>query len=115
MLFRLRSAGCLVVLTLAFTLAATSVWAFKDFVAPRPESADTFPSNDPHPMEKVTAAIDLYNAPPKDDIFGTKYVQEGILPVLLIITNSGDRPISMTRMKAELVTASRSKLEWLSV
>lgn len=115
MLFRLRSAGCLVLLTLAFVLAATSVWAFKEFVAPRPESADTFSSKDAHPMEKVTAAIDLYNTAPKDEIFGTKYVQEGILPVLLIITNSGDRPISMTRMNAELVTASKSKLQWLSV
>ena len=115
MLFRLRSAGCLLLLTLAFLLAATSLWAFKEFVAPRPESADTFPSKDAHPMEKVTAAIDLYNTAPKDDIFGTKYVQEDILPVLLIITNSGDRPISMTKMNVELVTASHSKLQWLSV
>jgi len=124
MLFRLRSAGCLlplgsagclVVLMMSFLLAGTSVWAFKEFVAPRPESADTYPTKDSHPMEKVTAAIDLYNTAPKDDIFGTKYVQEGILPVLLIITNSGDQPISMTKMKAELVTASRSKLEWLGV
>jgi hypothetical protein len=115
MLFRLRSAGCLVLLTLAFILAGTSLWAFKEFVAPRPESADTFPSKDAHPNEKVTAAIDLYNTAPKDDVFGTKYVQEGILPVLLIITNSGDQPISMTKMNAELVTASRSKLQWLSV
>ena len=124
MLFRLRSAGCLlplgsagclVVLMTCFALAGTSLWAFKEFVAPRPESADTFPSKDAHPMEKITAAIDLYNTAPKDDVFGTKYVQEGILPVLLIITNSGDQPISMTKMNAELVTASRSKLEWLSV
>lgn len=115
MLFRLRSAGCLVLLTLALLLAGTSLWAFKEFVAPRPESADTFPSKDAHPNEKVTAAVDVYNTAPKDDIFGTKYVQEGILPVLLVITNSGDRPISMTQMNAELVTASHSKLQWLSV
>lgn len=115
MFFRARSSGCLVLLVVAFSLVATSVCALKEFVAPRPESADTYPSKDAHPMEKVTAAVDLYNTAPKDDIFGTKYVQEGILPVLLIITNTGDRPISMTRMNAELVTASRSKLEWLSV
>ncbi len=66
-------------------------------------------------MEKITAAIDLYNSAPKDDIFSTKYVQEGVLPVLLVITNSGDRAVSMTQMNAELVTASKSKLQWLSV
>jgi len=105
----------MILITLALVLAGTSVWAFKEFVAPRPESADTFPSKDAHPLEKVTAAIDLYNTAPKDDIFGTNYVQEGILPVLLIMTNSGDRPILMTNMNAELVTGSRSKLQWLSV
>jgi hypothetical protein len=115
MLFRLRSAGYFFLLMLAFVLASTSVWAFKEFVAPRPENANTYPSKDAHPNEKVTAAIDVYNTAPKDDIFGTKYVQEGVLPVLLIITNSGDQPVSMTRMNAELVTASRSKLQWLSV
>ncbi len=113
--FRLRSAGCLVLMTLAVLVTGTSLWAFKEFVAPRPESADTFPSKDAHPMEKVTIAVDVYNTAPKDDIFGTKYVQEGILPVLLIITNSGDQPVLMTKMNAELVTASRSKLQWLSV
>jgi len=115
MLFRARSAGCLVVLTLAFVLATTSVWGFKEFVAPRPESADTYPSKDGHPNEKVTAAIDLYNSAPKDDIFGTDYAQEGILPVLLVITNGGGQPISTKDMHAELVTGSRSKLEALSV
>jgi hypothetical protein len=115
MLFRARRSGCLVLLALAFALAGTSVWAFKEFVAPQPENASTYPSKDAHPNERVTAAVDVYNTAPKDDIFGTHYAQEGILPVLLIITNSGDQPISMTKMHAELVTASRSKLEALEV
>jgi hypothetical protein len=112
---RARSLGCLVLLTLVFILAGTSLWAFKEFVAPHPENADTYPSKDAHPAEKVTAAVDVYNTSPKDDIFGTKYVQEGVLPVLLIITNSGDKPILVTKMHAEMVTASRSKLESLGV
>ncbi len=100
---------------MGFSLVATSAWAFKEFVAPRPENANSYPSKDAHPIEKVTAAVDLYNTAPKDDIFGTQYMQEGILPVLLIITNSGDQPISLKQMHAELVTASRSKLEALEV
>jgi hypothetical protein len=112
---RARSLGCLVLLTLVFILAGTSLWAFKEFVAPHTENADTYPSKDAHPAEKVTAAVDVYNTSPKDDIFGTKYVQEGVLPVLLIITNSGDKPILVTKMHAEMVTASRSKLESLGV
>jgi len=115
MLIRLRSSGCLALLALAFVLAGTSLWAFKEFVAPHPENANSYPSKDAHPNEKVTAAVDVYNSAPKDDIFSTNYVQEGILPVLLIITNSGDQPISMTKMNTELVTASRSKLQGMSV
>ena len=41
----------------------------------------------------------------------THYVQEGILPVFLVITNDGDKPISVTKLHAQLVTANRSKLE----
>jgi hypothetical protein len=115
MLFRLRSAGWLVLLSLDLILTGTSLWAFREFVPPRPENANAYASKDAHPNEKVTAAVDVYNTAPKDDIFGTKYVQEGVLPVLLIITNSGDQPVSMTKMNAELVTASRSKLQWMSV
>jgi hypothetical protein len=109
------SAGCLLLLVIGFSLIATSVWAFKDFVAPRPENANSYPSKDAHPNEKVTAAIDLYNSAPKDDIFNTNYAEEGILPVLLIVTNSGDQPVLTKGMHAELVTGSRSKMEALSV
>lgn len=89
--------------------------AFKDFVMPQAGNAATYASKDTHPNEKVTIAIDLYNSAPKDDIFNTRYLQEGILPVLLIVTNDGDKPISVTKMHAQLVTSNRSKLDALAV
>jgi len=98
---------------LMLILSSLVLWAYKDFVPPHPENANTFPSKDAHPAEKVTAAIDLYNAAPKDQIFSTPYSQYGILPVLLIITNDGNQPISVNNMRAELVTTGRSKLEAL--
>lgn len=101
------------VIGLAVALSSNTLWAFKDYVPPRPENANTFPSKDAHPNEKVTAALDVYNTAPKDQIFITPYVQEGILPVLLIVTNDGDQPISVKDMHAELVTATRAKLEAL--
>jgi hypothetical protein len=98
---------------LAVALSSVALWASKDFVPPRPENANTYASKDAHPKEKVTAAIDLYNTAPKDQIFSTPYSQEAILPVLLIVTNDGDQPISVKSMRAELVTAGRDKLEAL--
>lgn len=99
---------------LVLFLSALSVWAAKEFVMPRPENANTYPSKDAHANEKVTAAIDVYNAPPKSDIFITPYTQEGLLPVYLVITNDGDQPIALTSLHAELVTGGHSKLESLT-
>jgi hypothetical protein len=95
-------------------LAALSLSASKDFVAPRAQNANTYPCKDVHPAEKVTAAIDLYNTAPKDNIFTTPFNQEGILPVFLILTNDGDQPIAVNDMQAELVTAGQTKLESLT-
>lgn len=94
--------------------ATLSLFAAKDYVAPHAENANTYPSKDAHPNEQVTAAVDVYNSSPKDNIFITPYNQEGILPVFLIITNDGDHPITVNNMRAELVTAQRSKLEALT-
>jgi hypothetical protein len=99
------------VVAISLLLGVVQLWAFKDFVMPKAENASTYPSKDSQPNEKITVAVDLYNTAPKDDIFNTHYVQEDILPVFLVITNDGDKPISVTKMRAELVTANRAKLE----
>ncbi|HKD86776.1 MAG TPA: hypothetical protein VKB58_18655 [Terriglobales bacterium] len=99
---------------LALLLSSMCLWAAKDFVPPHAENASAYPCKDAHPAEKVTAAIDLYNAPPKDSIFVTPYSQEGILPVFLVITNDGDQPITVSSMQAQLVNARRTKMDSLS-
>ena len=106
-----------VLLSLILIVAFSSVvlWASKEFAPPKAENANTYPSKDAHPNEKVTVAIDLYNTAPKDNIFITHYNEEGILPVLLIITNDGDQPVTLKDMRAELVNARRAKLEALEV
>ncbi len=101
----------------ATLLAFSSVllWAAKEFVPPKAADANTYPLKDAHPNEKVTAALDVYNSAPKDDIFVTHYNQEGILPVFLVITNDGEQPIKLKQLRAQLVTAGRAKLEALEV
>jgi len=108
---------CRVLLFVVVLVAFSSVvlWASKEFVAPKAANANTYPSKDAHPNEKVTVAIDVYNTAPKDDIFITHYNEEGILPVLLIVTNDGDQPITLKDMRAQLVTGRRTKLEALEV
>lgn len=102
------------VIGIIILVTSMSLWAAKDFVAPRAENANTYPSKDAHPNEKVTVAIDVYDTPPKDNIFITPFNQEGVLPIFLIITNEGDQPITVKNMQAQLITAQRSKLEALT-
>ncbi len=109
-----RSRWILALVVLGLLASVSQLWAFKDFIMPKAENAGTYPSKDSQPNEKITVAVDLYDTAPKDEIFNTHYLQEGILPVFLVITNDGDKPISVTKMHAELVTASRAKLEALS-
>jgi len=102
-----------VVLIIAFS--SVVLLGSKEFVPPKADNANTYPSKDAHPNEKVTVAVDLYNMPPKADIFITHYSEEGILPVLLIITNDGDQPVTLKEMRAQLINARRAKLEALDV
>ena len=109
---RFRHAGLLLILVLV--LCSMPLWAAKDFVPPHAENASTYACKDAHPNEKVTAAIELYNTPPKDNIFITPYGEEGILPVFLVISNDGDQPITVNSMQAQLVNSRRTKMDSLS-
>ncbi len=109
-----RRVCLLLTLGVIVALSSLPLWASKDFVPPRAENANTYTCKDAHASEKVTAAIDLYNTSPKDNIFITPYNQEGILPVFLVITNDGDQPITINNMRAELVTSRNTKLESLT-
>lgn len=104
-----RSAAIL----LLFLCGSIALFAFKDFVPPKANPASTYPLKDSHPTEHVTVAIDVYDSSPKDDIFSTHYVQQGILPVFLVITNDGNQTISVNRIHAQLVTARDTKLDGL--
>src|SRR5581483_8358833 len=91
-------------------LAPALCFAGKDFVKPVVQSAKDYPARDEHPTEHVTAAVDPYDMADKAQIFSVKYRDEGYMPILLIITNDGDQPISLNNMNAQLVTVNRSKL-----
>jgi hypothetical protein len=102
-------------IALLIAFSSVGLWAAKEFIPPKAANANTYPSKDGHPNEKITVAVDVYNAAPKSDIFITHYSEEGILPVFLVITNDGDQPITLKQMHAQLVTARRAKLEALEV
>jgi hypothetical protein len=103
----------LAVITAAGILLATHLAAKDDkgFVMPKAAEAKTYPAHDSSEKENVAVAADPYDLASKTQgVFRIKYKEEDLLPVLLIITNQGGKPIALTTMQVELVTRKRVKI-----
>lgn len=81
---------------------------------PRVQPALSYPAHDHHANENVTVGLDPYDTPPKATIFTAHYRENDLLPILVVITNDSDQPVQLLDMKAELVTADRTKLSPMS-
>ncbi|HEV8046893.1 MAG TPA: hypothetical protein VGP35_04150 [Terriglobales bacterium] len=105
-------------LSLSRKIAAVSVLllssvvcvAGKHFVMPSAQPAKTYPAHDEHSSEGVSVALDPYDMADKASIFSVHYNDVGLMPIFLVITNDSDQPVSLSGMKAELVTIDRSKI-----
>ena len=110
--------SCLGLKKVCIRLVATGVIAIvpslalaaKDFAMPPALPATTYPAHDQHASEVVTVAVDPYDLAEKTNIFSVHYSEVGFLPIFVIITNDGDQPVQLSGMKAQLVTASRTKI-----
>ncbi len=88
--------------------------AAKEFSMPKVQPAFSYPAHDHHGNENVTVAIDPYDTPAKAAIFTVHYRENGLLPIMVVITNDSEQPVQLAEMNAELVTADRTKLSPLS-
>lgn len=102
---RLRS---LLVLGLAPFLA-TALLA-SDHVMPPAKDAATYAAHDAHDDEKVVIAAEPYDTREKQSIFRIDYTKNGFMPVWLVVTNNGDRPISLRDARIDLISASDDKI-----
>lgn len=83
----------------------------KQFVLPVAYHAKTYPAHEEQANEHLAIAADPYDMPDKAAIFGVNYAEASFLPVLLIVSNDGDQPISLAGIKVELITVDKEKLE----
>jgi hypothetical protein len=106
---KLRSAatGLLSLLVLVASLEAKDK---KVFVTPAAHHAKTYPAHEEEPNEHLTVAADPYDMADKAEIFSVNYKAANFLPVLLILSNDSDQPISLSNMKVELITVNKEKL-----
>ncbi len=87
-----------VVRTLPFLMIGMAIagWA-SDHAAPPVQPATTYPAVEVHDKENVAIAVEPYDTKEKESIFRVDYLGHGIMPVRLIVTNNGDKPISSAR------------------
>ncbi len=83
----------------------------KGFSPPPASHAKTYPIHEAHDDESVVIAIDPYDTPDKTVIFKIKYRAIDFLPIRLIVSNDGAKPLMLDDLKVEYVTGHRDKLE----
>jgi hypothetical protein len=78
---------------------------------PPVQPATTFAAVEAHDIEKVAIAAEPYDTRRKESIFRVDYLSHGVLPVRLIVTNNGDRPISLRDARILFLTADGDKIQ----
>lgn len=94
---------------LAACLAATALAA--DHKVPPVQPATSFPAVEVHDKEKVAVAAEPYDTREKEEIFRVDYLEHGVMPIRLIVTNLGDRPISLRDARILFQTPAGDRIQ----
>jgi hypothetical protein len=82
-----------------------------DHTPPPVQPATSFPAVEVHPDEHVAIAVEPYDTKEKESIFRVDYVGHDVIPVRLIVTNLGDRPISLRDARILFETAAGDRIQ----
>src|SRR5580698_4670441 len=91
----------------AFCVGQSSAF---DHGASKTKDAATYPAVDIHQDEHVAIAAEPYNTEEKVKMFRVNYLDHQFLPIRIIITNSGDRPISMNDARINFISAHGDRI-----
>lgn len=78
---------------------------------PPVQPATSFAAVEVHDKEKVAIAAEPYDTKEKEEIFRVDYLSHGVMPVRLIITNNGDRPISLRDARILFQTRAGDRIQ----
>jgi len=82
-----------------------------DHAPPPVQPATSFPAVEVHANEHVAIAIEPYDTKERESIFRVDYTEHGVMPVRLIVTNLGDRPISLRDARILFETATGDRIQ----
>ncbi len=81
-----------------------------DHIARPAGDAANYPAVDIHAAEHVAIAADPYNTRSKISLFRVDYLKYGFMPIRIIVTNNGDKPISLADARINFITAAGDKI-----
>ncbi|GAC1420818.1 MAG: hypothetical protein NVSMB62_15170 [Acidobacteriaceae bacterium] len=108
-----RSNIALLRTTIGLTLLACTAlaWAGDHKSAPSPKPAIEYAAYDTHPAEHVTIAAEPCDDPKACSFFRLEYVQHGLLPVRVIITNDSDTALTLDDARIHFLPASGDRVQ----
>jgi hypothetical protein len=99
------------VLCLAAAISFVTPLSFAvDHDPPPVAPATAFPAVDIHTDEQVAIAAEPYETNEKQSLFRMNYLKAGFLPIRMIVTNNGDKPISLKDARIHFITATGDKI-----
>lgn len=107
----MRVARALPPVAFALVLFCVPAGAGTDHAPPPVQPATTFAAVEVHEEEKVAIAAEPYDTSEKEAIFRVDYLAHGIMPVRLIVTNNGDKPIHLRDARILFETASGDRIQ----
>lgn len=81
-----------------------------DHKAPPAKPAADYAANDTDANEHVTIAAEPCDDPKQCSFFRLPYIQHGLLPVRVVITNDSDRALSLDEARMQFISANNDKI-----
>jgi hypothetical protein len=78
---------------------------------PPVQPATSFAAVEVHDDEKVAIAAEPYDTREKESIFRVDYLSHGVMPIRLIVTNYGSRPINLSEARILFLTAAGDRIQ----
>ena len=103
-------ATALPTIIIALVCLASSPACAEHKSAPPAKPASQYAANDTHPDEHVTIAAEPCDDPKLCSFFRLPYIEHGLLPVRVIITNDGDRALQLNEARIQFFSAANDKL-----
>jgi hypothetical protein len=103
----MRALRAIPLLLLWLALPAGSV----SHTPPPVQPATSFAAVEVHADEKVAIAAEPYDTLEKEAIFRVDFLSHGVMPIRLIVTNNGSRPISLLEARILFITAAGDRIQ----